>query len=93
MLKKFKSLKRDWVDSGKVKFRNDDSPKGVIMCKNCYAFYYKNSWNFRKPDYLSEYDPEEETSVRFTQCGACLEQEDALFEQEANLIFGSEQMG
>lgn len=70
MLKKFKTG-----------FPGNKNSRPVLMCKNCYAFYYKNSWNFKKPSYLNQYKDDEEIAIRFLQCGACIEQENALFEQ------------
>ena len=42
--------------------------------------------------YFNEHN-EEETQVFFTQCSACIEQENALFERESDLFIGSGQMG
>ena len=56
----------------------------LMMCEKCYAFYYKNSWHFKRPMYASE-NEEDEISVLFTQCQACLEQEDSLYEMESRL--------
>lgn len=63
--------------------------KTLIMCEKCYSFYYKNSWHFRKPKYLSE-DIENEIPVHFTECSACLEQENALYDREQSYILGSQ---
>ena len=91
MLKKFKTLAKDWVDDRRRKFPKNRNFRALTMCENCYAFYYKNSWNLQKPMYLNEYH-EEEIPVFFTKCSACLEQEEALFERESNFILGSGQM-
>lgn len=92
MLKKFKTLARDWIADRKKEYPKNMNFKHLTMCDRCYSFYYKNSWHFRKPRYLNEYN-EEDIPVHFTQCVACLEQENALFERESTLILGSGQMG
>lgn len=95
MLKKMKTLARekinnigrDWNYGKKKKLQKIQSSKTLAMCDGCYSFYYKNSWHLKKPTYLNEYQ-EEEIPIFFTQCSACLEQEEALYEKESNLIFG-----
>lgn len=86
MLKKIKTLARDWNYNKRRKFKKIKNSGNLLMCENCYAFYYKNSWHLKKPKYLNEYK-EEEIPITFTQCLACLEQEEALYEKESNLIF------
>jgi hypothetical protein len=83
MLKTIRTFARSL---GKSKLPKIVNYRTITMCDKCYAFYYKNSWHLKRPSYLNQYS-EEEVSVHFTQCGACLEQEDALFEKELNLIF------
>ncbi|OHA18185.1 MAG: hypothetical protein A2664_01805 [Candidatus Taylorbacteria bacterium RIFCSPHIGHO2_01_FULL_46_22b] len=55
----------------------------TTMCKKCYAFYYKNSWHFERPELLDE--EVGEVLIHFTQCTDCLEQENVFFETESNL--------
>jgi len=86
MLKTIRALARDFGRDIKTnKLPKNVNFRTITMCDKCYAFYYKNSWHLKRPSYLSEYS-EEEIPVHFTQCGACLEQEDALFEKELDLI-------
>ncbi len=54
------------------------------MCKKCFTFYYKNSWHFERPEYLNRED-EVEVPVHFTECHACLEQDEAQYETELGL--------
>lgn len=82
-----KTIERDWNYSKRKKLQKIQDSKTLAMCDGCYAFYYKNSWHLQKPEYLSEYQ-EEEIPIVFTQCLACLEQEEALYEKESSLIFG-----
>lgn len=58
--------------------------KGLTMCKKCFTFYYKNSWHFERPEYLDQSD-EVEIPVHFTECFACMEQDQALYETESSL--------
>ena len=92
MLKKFETLAKDWVKNKRREFPKNKNFRALTMCEGCHAFYYKNSWNFKKPMYFNEHN-EEETQVFFTQCSACIEQENALFERESDLFIGSGQMG
>jgi len=59
--------------------------RALTMCKKCYTFYYKKAWHFERPEYLDDY-VEQEVPVRFTECPACLEQDEALFEKESSLV-------
>jgi len=90
MLKKIRTLAKNWVDGRENKIPKIKNLRTITMCDNCYAFYYKNSWHIKRPAYLVEYG-EEETPVLFTKCGACLGQEDALYERELGFDFGTEQ--
>lgn len=86
MLKKIKTMTKvtkDWVNDQKTKLPKNY--RTLTMCERCYAFKYRNSWHFKKPDYLSS---EQEVPVIFTQCSACLEQENAMYESESELAFG-----
>jgi len=78
-----KKVRRDWANAEIKRLAGHNTIKPVIMCKSCYSFYYKNSWNLKKPAYLNDY-PEEEVSVRLTKCGACLEEENAEYERESS---------
>ncbi|MFA6269850.1 MAG: hypothetical protein WC657_01405 [Candidatus Paceibacterota bacterium] len=59
--------------------------KGLTMCKKCLTFYYKNSWHLERPKYLDQND-EVEVPVHFTECLACMEQDQAQYETESNLV-------
>lgn len=59
--------------------------KGLTMCKKCFTFYYKNSWHFERPAYLNR-DDELEIPVHFTECLACMEQDQAQYETESNFV-------
>ena len=85
MLKKFKSFAKDWADGERKKFQKVRSFKfrTLTMCDKCYSFYYKNSWHFKRPEYLEGYR-EEEMHVRFTKCPACVEEEESLYEMESS---------
>jgi len=77
MLKRFKKLASDYGKRKKLhKVKNSVS---LAMCEKCFAFYYKNAWHLARPAYLSESD-EEEVPVFFTECAACIEQEEAMYE-------------
>jgi len=55
------------------------------MCRKCYSFKYDNGWHFERPDRLQELDVEAEsegTSVQFSQCPSCIEEDIAIFEME-----------
>lgn len=87
MLKKIKTMAemtKGWVKDKKEKFPKNY--RTLAMCERCYAFKYRNSWHFKKPEYLNS---EEEIPVIFTQCVACLEQENALYEAESELVLSN----
>ncbi len=86
MLKRLKSSAQDWVEGHKKRISAAGGQKKLTMCKKCYTFYYKNSWHFEKPLYL-DMDREEEIPVRFTECPACLEQENAQNEMETEMAW------
>jgi len=88
MLKKLKYITKDLVLGDKKEFSQGENFRALTMCKKCYTFYYKNSWHFNSPDYLQNVTSEKEFPVRFTQCPACLEQEQALYERELENIEG-----
>lgn len=81
MLKKIKLTARDWIDNSKKRFNVESGPRRLTMCKVCHTFYYKNAWHFDKPEYLN-LERDEEIPVRFTECPACIELEEASFESE-----------
>ena len=60
--------------------------KKLVMCRRCYAFHYKKSWSFEMPKYLSGHR-DEEVPVLFSQCPACLEEENSFYEKEENFVF------
>lgn len=86
MLKKFKTLAKDWVVKKRKKFSKNRNFRTLTMCEKCFSFYYHHSWHFKKPAHLEKYH-EEEVPVTFTQCPACLEQENALYEAESGTMF------
>lgn len=83
MLTKFKTLAKDWTRKNNSENKN---LKTLTMCERCFSFYYNHSWHFERPDYL-EHDTDSTVPVYFTQCLACLEQEDARYETESSLIW------
>jgi len=85
MLKRLELSAKNWVLNHRNKLADRQGPKRLIMCKKCYTFFYKNSWHLERPEYL-EQDCEEEIPVHFTECLACMEQDQALFETESNLV-------
>ena len=87
MLKKIKTMTRatkDWVRNKREKFPKNY--RTLTMCERCYAFKYRNSWHFKKPEYMSS---EQEVPVVFTLCAACIEQENALYEKESELALSN----
>ena len=52
------------------------------ICKKCLSFYYANEWHFEKPDYLAKKDMDEEITVFFSQCPACVEETLAMYDME-----------
>jgi len=89
MLKKFKLNAESWVLKHKQRISSNitENIRGLTMCKKCYTFYYKNSWHFERPLYLEQLR-DEEVSVRFIECPACMEEEVAFYEAESNLVLG-----
>ena len=79
MFTQIKELTKDWAENQKIRASRVRNLKYLTMCKQCYTFYYKNSWHFEKPELL-EYNSEAVLPVKFTQCPMCVEQENALFE-------------
>jgi hypothetical protein len=87
MLKKLKSNAKDWLSSSENKFSPADrGVKKLTMCKKCYTFYYRNSWHFERPEFLDK-NYEIEVPVHFTECLACMEQEQASYDKESELVF------
>jgi len=64
----------------KITEKNEGRDK-LKICKNCFSFYYSHSWHFEKPDYLNK-EPEEEVTVFFSQCPACVEETLAAYDME-----------
>jgi hypothetical protein len=87
MFVKLKEFTQDWTENKKKKLSQVKNIRSLTMCKQCYTFYYKNSWHFEKPDLL-ESNRETVLPVKFTQCPVCIEQENALFDVESDLVFG-----
>jgi heterodisulfide reductase subunit B len=82
MLKKFKTLAEDWAVNQNKRFTRDKNFRVLTMCKQCYTFYYRNSWHFERPQLLDT-ENEPTVAVRFTQCPACVEQETAFYDLES----------
>jgi len=87
MLKKIRSGAKSFVLDYKNRLLDKSSLEKLTMCKKCYTFYYGSSWHFEMPENLKKY-PEEEVPVTFTLCSACRVEEEALYENEAELAFG-----
>lgn len=88
MLKKIKLGAKNWVVNNRNKFfEHEVMNKKLIMCKKCYTFRYRNSWHIDRPTFL-ESGLEEEVAVRFTECPACLEEEETSYEMDSNLVMG-----
>ena len=85
MLKDIKSKAQDWVSGHNKRISERKNFGKLKICKKCLTFYYKNSWHFERPLYL-EQDIEQEIPVRFTECPACLEQEEAFYESESFVL-------
>ncbi|OGI95017.1 hypothetical protein A2917_01390 [Candidatus Nomurabacteria bacterium RIFCSPLOWO2_01_FULL_42_17] len=80
MLKKFMKIKKG---SQSVQENKSKKEYGVLkMCRKCYAFQYENGWHFEKPAHLLERDPNEEVTVQFSQCSACVEEALAMYDME-----------
>lgn len=90
MLKKLSLGTRQWVENYKrrmsEKDRNRESVRKLTMCKKCFTFYYKNSWQFENPLHM-EGDVEREVPVRFMECPACLEEEVSTFERVSEMAY------
>ncbi len=89
MLKRLKTLTKDtknWVKEKGEKFPKMRNYRTLTMCESCYSFKYQNSWHFKRPDWYARQDKDQEIPVLFTQCSACLEQENALYETESELV-------
>lgn len=87
MLTEFKTLAKNWTE----RRREEKTPKGtsfraLTVCRECYTFYYKNSWHFERPENL-ELHKDSRVTVRFTQCPACLQQELAAYDMESELVW------
>ena len=54
----------------------------LMMCRKCYSFKYDNSWHFERPEHLLEHDPDDQISVQFSQCPACIEESLAMYDME-----------
>ncbi|MES3004572.1 MAG: hypothetical protein V4690_00495 [Patescibacteria group bacterium] len=82
MLTKLKVLTKKWAKQEGGRFPKTKNFRALTMCKQCYTFYYKNSWHFEMPNEIDG-DSETQVPVRFTQCPACIEQELALYDTES----------
>jgi len=52
------------------------------ICRKCYSFFYGNAWHFERPEYIAEKDVDEEITVSFSQCPACVEETLAVYDME-----------
>lgn len=86
MLKSIKSNVENWVVNNRKRFGRRREIKKITMCSQCHSFFYNNSWHFDKPLGLQVEDGAE-IPVKFTECPACLEQENILYEMEAELVW------
>ena len=69
------------------KFYNNFKVRKLIMCKKCYAFYYKSVWHFEAPGFVrNEIVGDEEVPVRLIECPSCIEQDVALNERDNDLV-------
>jgi hypothetical protein len=85
MLKKFKTAAKDWALSHKNKTGKTRHIRALTMCRKCYTYYYNNSWHFERPDYI-ENESDVEVPVRFTECQACLQEEEAFYDMESGVF-------
>ena len=81
MLKKILKTKKEWVQSMR-RYQGKEEVGVLEMCRKCYSFRYDNGWHFERPDYLLEKDVNEQISVRFRQCPACVEEALAMYDME-----------
>lgn len=89
MLKKFKLGANNLVSNYKKSLSERRSQSKLTMCKKCYTFYYRNSWHFEIPRFLTnEREKEIPVLLLFSQCPPCLEEENVFYENETNLTFG-----
>ncbi|GEM_PF-1697704 len=72
----------DWTSRYKAKLLGTGTVEKLTMCKKCYSFYYKNSWHFEMPAYASDYQ-EENIPVILVKCGACLREENDIYDMES----------
>jgi hypothetical protein len=72
------------VKKSKAMFKriSNKPQKRLTMCKKCFTFNYRNTWQFYRPEYLNT-DNEDEVFVKFTKCPACMEEESALYESDS----------
>lgn len=86
MLKKLELRARNWVLNRKKSFNSPiQRAKKLVMCKKCFTFYYNRSWHLERPEYLDQ-NFETEIPVHFTECLACMEQDQAQLERESNFV-------
>ncbi len=64
----------NWVESYRNKLALREATEVLKMCHCCYAFKYDGDWHFEEPSYIHRRDSEEEISVQFTKCPACIEE-------------------
>ena len=79
MLKNIKSEATNWMLAHQSKFSRESSQMRLTMCKKCYAFNYKNNWQFYRPQNLAE-NRGDTFFVKFTQCPMCIEEENSYSE-------------
>jgi len=56
--------------------------ESLKICRSCFSFYYDNAWHFEKPNYLRVGGADEQITVEFSQCPACVEEALAVYDME-----------
>lgn len=87
MLTNFKTLAENWAVNKNQTLSKKRNATNLTMCKECYTFQYGKLWRFERPELLKS-SRESVLSVKFTQCPTCIEQENASYELESDLIWG-----
>ncbi len=83
MLKKILQSRQQWMQNPTKRIINKFNDLEILkMCKSCYSFKYSGNWHFEEPAYLKERDPDEEISIQFVNCPACIEEQISQYETE-----------
>lgn len=90
MLIEFKTLAKKWTENkerrAEEKLYKGKSVKSLTICSDCYTYYYNHSWHFEEPEDLGLQNENYKVSAHFTQCPACLQQEQAEYDMESELF-------